>query len=160
MARRHTDPATRLRDYSTQGALSPLGDHCIIWTGYVRPDGYGDMSIKGKLRRAHRVAYELTNGVIPEGMDVDHACHNVADCADGLDCMHRRCVNPNHLRLVTRGANARAGRTGESLTGVAGNICGAGHEMTEPNTIHAFGRRWCATCKRERGERLRWKSYA
>ena len=135
--------------------MSVLGSTCTLWTGYRRPDGYGDVSIKGKLQRAHRVAYELANGPIPDGQDVDHVCHNVTDCSGGLDCPHRLCINAEHLRVVPRLANARAGRTGSTLTGVVGNVCDSGHAMTDENTIAAFGRRWCATCKAARKSRLR-----
>lgn len=43
--------------------------------------------------RAHRVAYELAVGPIPDGMEIDHSCRN------------RRCVNPSHLRIATRKQN-------------------------------------------------------
>jgi len=38
---------------------------------------------------AHRVSYLLYVGAIPDGMLVDHTCHE------------RSCVNPGHLRLAT-----------------------------------------------------------
>lgn len=68
-------------------------DACWNWTGSKVPTGYGYIRENGKMRRAHRVAYALANGKIPEGMEVDHMCHN------------RSCVNSSHLRLVTRKQN-------------------------------------------------------
>jgi hypothetical protein len=44
---------------------------------------------------AHRYAYELLVGPIPEGLDLDHLCRN------------RRCVRPSHLEPVTRSENVR-----------------------------------------------------
>lgn len=45
------------------------------------------------MRPVHRLAWELTNGPIPENMDLDHRCGN------------RACVNPAHLRVTTRSQN-------------------------------------------------------
>ena len=42
---------------------------------------------------AHRFAYEMFVGAIPEGMQIDHLCQN------------KRCVNPEHMELVTPGEN-------------------------------------------------------
>jgi hypothetical protein len=47
--------------------------------------------------RAHRFAYELLVGPIPEGLVIDHLCRN------------RRCVNPAHLEPVTAEENWRRG---------------------------------------------------
>jgi len=44
---------------------------------------------------AHRAAWTAVYGQIPEGMTIDHLCKN------------RRCVNVEHLRLLTNYENAR-----------------------------------------------------
>ena len=66
---------------------------CLIWTGSKRANGYGVISVNGKSAGAHRYAWERENGPIPDGVQVDHVCHN------------RACVNVEHLRLATRSEN-------------------------------------------------------
>lgn len=85
-------------------------DSCWIWTGYVRKDGYGYVGMGKKQYVAHRVAYEITGHVIPEGMDLDHICHN------------RACVRPDHLRPATRKQNNEnmSGAYKNSKSGVRG----------------------------------------
>src|SRR5262245_58141956 len=52
---------------------------------------------------AHRFAYETFVGVIPKGKDLDHTCHNAdTNCRGVNTCIHRRCVNPQHLEPATR----------------------------------------------------------
>lgn len=76
------------------------GDNdCWLWTGAVSK-GYGkimDRSQAGELiyPQAHRVAYQLSIGPIPEGAVLDHLC--------GVPL----CVNPRHLEPVTHGENIK-----------------------------------------------------
>lgn len=65
-------------------------------TGTKKGRGYGQIGVAGKGRSegAHRVAWELANGPIPDGMWVLHRCDN-----DG-------CVRPSHLFLGDAAANA------------------------------------------------------
>jgi hypothetical protein len=64
-------------------------DTCWLWTG-PRLGGYG--RFPGGIL-AHRVAWQLTNGPVPDGLKVCHRC----------DVM--LCVNPNHLFLATQYEN-------------------------------------------------------
>ena len=58
---------------------------CIEWTGYKNKKGYGVIKIKNKVHLAHRVAWELANGPIPDALLVLHKCDNPS------------CINPAHL---------------------------------------------------------------
>jgi hypothetical protein len=66
---------------------------CWIWTGAKFVSGYGKINTGGKMVRAHRISYELSNGKIPIGMHVLHTCDN------------KLCVNPNHLEVGTQKKN-------------------------------------------------------
>lgn len=67
---------------------------CLVWQGPT-VQGYGTVFSDGNRVRAHRYVYALTHGPIPVDMVVDHICRN------------RRCVNVDHLRLVTRAQNSQ-----------------------------------------------------
>lgn len=70
---------------------------CWPYTGRRNPLGYGivDVFERGTARqyRAHRVAYEMAHGPIPEGLVLLHGCDNP------------RCCNPAHLTPGTHGEN-------------------------------------------------------
>lgn len=51
-------------------------DDCRVWTGYTNNHGYGSMRLKGKWVFTHRLAWELINGPIPNGLWVLHHCDN------------------------------------------------------------------------------------
>ncbi|MFA5572537.1 MAG: HNH endonuclease signature motif containing protein [Candidatus Bathyarchaeia archaeon] len=64
-------------------------DECWNWTGCFCTGNYGTLSVNKRQTRAHRYAWELHNGSIPEGLIVLHSCDNPA------------CCNPNHLSVGT-----------------------------------------------------------
>ena len=88
-------------------------DACWPWTGVRGPLGYGRIHSPRPNRRnlhAHRIAWTMTRGEIPDGLCVCHSCDNPS------------CCNPAHLWLGTnaentadrhrKGRSARGGRVG------------------------------------------------
>lgn len=83
---------------------------CWEWTGSISASGYGIIRHEGRSRPAHRSTYELFIGGIPDGMIIDHLCHN------------RSCVNPDHLRLATYKQNSEhlQGAYSNNASGILG----------------------------------------
>jgi hypothetical protein len=71
---------------------------CWLWTACRNQLGYGEFSVKNRSMWAHRVAWELVNGPIPNGLEI---CHN---CPTGDN---PSCVNPEHMFLGTHADNLR-----------------------------------------------------
>jgi hypothetical protein len=109
--------------------------NCWLWLGYLMPNGYGKFRVAvGVTALAHRAAYELANGTIPDGLEIDHLCRN------------RACVNPSHLEPVTHVENVRRAMK---------THCLRGHGFTAENTLMDRGRRVCRACRRIRRQRER-----
>lgn len=66
---------------------------CWVWTGCLHTRGYGKIGIDHATVLTHRLAYELTYGPIPEGLEVLHECDNPP------------CCNPAHLFVGTQAKN-------------------------------------------------------
>jgi hypothetical protein len=86
-----------------------VGPNCWLWKAAKVPSGYGQFRVGDHLERAHRVAYEMVVGPIPDGLTIDHLCKNPW------------CVNPAHLEPVTMLENlSRRGRSGRYREPIAG----------------------------------------
>jgi len=107
---------------------------CWLWTAATSGNGYGHLRVDDRMRPAHRVGFELVNGPIPDGLELDH----VKDWG----CTSTLCCNPLHLEPVTHAENVR--RVARHRT-----HCRQGHEYTGENLrVSADGARHCRTCDR------------
>lgn len=133
---------------------------CWLWSATWDCSNYGHFWINdnngGRPYMAHRVAYELFRGPIPEGLELDHLCR--------VHC----CVNPWHLEAVTQQENLIRGLG--TLPAIKAHIaaaflrthCRSGHQYTSENTNEYHNgkrkRRICRECDRIRARRYRHKA--
>jgi hypothetical protein len=119
-------------------------DGCWIWPGYVKPNGYGEMtwlSPEGvRVRGPHRVSYWVHKGPIADGLTIDHLCRT------------RACCNPDHLEAVTSRENVMRAPSAPAAINAAKTECPQGHPYDEANT------KWVPTYKgrKQRMCRICW----
>jgi hypothetical protein len=117
---------------------------CWAWTASTKGNGYGQVKHRDRKSPlfAHRAAYEMLVGEIPEGMTLDHLCKNTL------------CVNPDHLEVVTMKVNVLRS-TSPTAINATKTHCVRGHEFTPENLLGGSLGRSCKTCHRERMRRVR-----
>lgn len=123
--RRHGTPITL--DFFLDRSSPEPNSGCWIWLNAISWNGYGAVNRgDGKgITRAHRLCYEIANGVtLPESIDVCHSCD--------IRC----CVNPDHLFAGSRTDNMRdCANKGRSITpDLRGEDCPAA-KLTENNVL-------------------------
>ena len=118
-------------------------DGCWEWRGGKTTAGYGHIFIKRSPKRvveySHRLSYVWAKGPIPDGLEIDHLCHN------------RACVNPAHMEAVTHVENMRrSAPKGYGEFQHKKTHCPQGHPYDQDNTkITRGGRgRACRICAR------------
>lgn len=113
---------------------------CWLWTGYSERGGYGVITLStgtsgGKPARVHRVAWELENGPIPDGMYILHSCDTPL------------CVRPAHLRPGTALDNMRDRLARDRYAYKHKTHCPHGHPYAGANLItRKDGSRECRIC--------------
>jgi len=121
--------------------VNKIPNGCWEWMAGFAGNGYGSFYLNGKRVKAHRFAYEVLVGIIPDGLEIDHLCRN------------SKCVNPDHLELVTHSENVRRGlapNTGRQYQ-ESKTHCPKGHPYDETNIYFRTDRpgRECRLCRRE-----------
>ncbi|WP_369597438.1 MULTISPECIES: HNH endonuclease signature motif containing protein [unclassified Rhodococcus (in: high G+C Gram-positive bacteria)] len=119
--------------------INVIPSGCWEWTGSRNAHGYGTLklSVLGGHRLAHVAMWELTNGPVQAGHELDHLCRNPP------------CCNPDHLEPVTHAINmARSPVVGRHPR----TTClRSGHPLTGENVrVNSAGKRFCVTCRRNR----------
>lgn len=87
-------------------------DGCEIWVGHINDQGYGELYVGGRMRRAHRVAWLLSGRPLSDDDILDHACGK------------RSCVRVDHLRKSDKALNGqyRIGLNKNNRTGYRGVV--------------------------------------
>jgi hypothetical protein len=110
-------------------------DGCVLWTG-AKTKGYGTIRTEppeSKHRNTHLVMWEMFNGPIPEGLELDHLCRN------------RACANVAHLEAIPHRENVLRGE-GVAAFNARKKECGEGHEYYDYPKQNPRERR-CRTCE-------------
>lgn len=123
-----------------QGPMPPLRPDlglCWIWLGCKRPLGYGQFNMGRdhayRLEYPHIISYELVNGPVPKGLELDHLCRIPP------------CLNPSHLEPVTHAENLRRGWWALHKPKTH---CNYGHLYDAANTyINSKGYKECRICR-------------
>lgn len=118
------------------------GADCWFWKGNTVKGGYGQFGIDADTKvMAHRFAWELCNGPIPEGLTLDHLCLNTP------------CVRPDHMEPVSLRVNILRGN-GWAARNARRSSCIHGHPLSHANIYvdHAADgtHRRCRECQRRK----------
>lgn len=113
---------------------------CWLWHGTIDGAGYGRLKRSGLgTDKAHRIVWTLHRGPIQQGLVIDHICRV------------KSCVNPDHLRVVTRQQNTIENSMSGPALNAAKTHCFRGHPLTGPDAeirLYRKSIRRCLRCER------------
>lgn len=114
---------------------------CKIAKQKARNDGYVQLSRKGRMLYAHRLAYQEEIGRIPKGMTIDHVCRV------------KNCINTEHMEVVTAAENTKRRFMHQTH-------CKNGHKLSGDNLIITnLGYRRCRICQSASKRKYNHKIY-
>jgi hypothetical protein len=97
--------------------------------GYIGDaSGYMNTSYKGRRLRGHQIVLAELGISVPAGSVIHHVCEN------------RRCINPEHLQVLTHAEHQRLHNTKTH--------CLRGHAYAEHGYTRPSGKRYCGLCRR------------
>ena len=121
--------------------VTPTG--CWEWNGPRNKAGYGSyrrdlfqVPYKEAVQLAHRHAYVLTHGPIPDGMCVCHTCDNPP------------CINPDHLFLGSQADNHHDAQAKGRMTPRPADTDRCRHGHYAQWVINSQGSKVCQACRR------------
>ena len=135
-------PRGRRREWPSLIEMVDATGICWEWLGHTDKDGYGAVRSEGRIRKAHRIFYEVLVGEIQENLVIDHLCRNP------------KCVFPDHLEAVTQKVNLHRGFSTSTKNRLK-TLCKRGHAFDEKNTHlritkNGFIQRSCRSCNRNK----------
>jgi hypothetical protein len=86
---------------------------CHRWYGALTGAGYGAFRVGDRLELAHVWFYNQAHPdhAVASADELDHVCHSRdRSCPGGSTCLHRRCVNVEHLEPIPHEQNIQRGR--------------------------------------------------
>jgi len=124
----------RLPLYFWSHVMPEPNSGCWLWTGALARGGYGKTYIAKRTTIAHRAAFEILIGPVPDGLELDHLCRT------------KCCINPLHLEPVTSTENNRRARIANASSM---GVCRKGHAIAGDNRYVTKTSHRCLQCKRE-----------
>lgn len=119
-----------------------VNGECHEWIGSLSKAGYGQLSINNRPYLAHRISCAIHKNQFFDFHIVDHICSN------------RKCVNPDHLRLVGSRLNSIENSKSKASINNAKTHCKNGHPLSGDN-LHLKSvnggtkfHRSCRTCEK------------